>query len=250
MTDERDLYGLLGLPHDTDIAHLRYVYEQHVADAVRSRNTARALQLSRAFDALGGDARRAMYSGAGTRTPRFAAMEPRPRVQARQRSDRHAVPDQDNWRYGLLPRPRFVVALVGVPLAFIGTVALLSPHALDPDSQAAGSFTQSAAVAAPTAKTSSTRVSSATSYPVRVAQAPFVNVPLSTVPAMPGERVPAGYIYVRVPGDWPTGPEGVLDLACQGPTGMSLNFRARPGDVFMCPAGGHLVQSPASGEPP
>jgi hypothetical protein len=244
MFDERDLYGLLGLPHDTDIAHLRYVYEQHVADAVRSHNTARALQLSRAFDALSGDVRRAMYSGAGTRAPRFAAKEPRPRVQARRRFDRHAVPDQDGWWHGVLPRPRFVVALVGVPLAFIGAAALLSPQALHPDSQVAGSFTQAVAVAAPMAKTSPAPVSSATGSTVPVARAPFVDVPLSTVPAMPGERVPAGYIYVRVPSNWPTGPEGVLDLACQGPTSMSLNFRARPGDVFMCPAGGHLVQFP------
>jgi hypothetical protein len=60
---EGDLYRLLGVPTDTDVAHLRAAYEGAVAAAANRHAWARATQLSAAFDRLPHDVRLALFPG-------------------------------------------------------------------------------------------------------------------------------------------------------------------------------------------
>lgn len=212
--DDLALFRLLGLPRDTDVAHLRYAYEQHVADAVRSHNHVRALQLSRAFDALGTDAKRSVYSGAGTRAPRFATNETR--------RQRPAV------------RFRSVAALVAVPALFVAVGAFaLSRTNHPPTAQQPvfiGSTSTPAALSSVPARTLPPVVPA-----TRVAATP-------TVTPMPGEVVLPGDEFLRVPLDWPTRSDGGIYLACDAPAGVGLTLEARPGNVLQCPLGSHLVR--------
>ncbi len=61
LTPRPNMYVLLELPTNVSADRLRYVYEQHVADAARSQDHRRLLQLSRAFDGLPPSVREAMY---------------------------------------------------------------------------------------------------------------------------------------------------------------------------------------------
>ncbi len=60
-TDRPNMYVLLDLPIDVTADRLRYVYEQHVADAARVPDHRRLLRLSRAFDGLPHSVRAQMY---------------------------------------------------------------------------------------------------------------------------------------------------------------------------------------------
>src|SRR5438067_2405460 len=61
-----NMYVMLDLASDISADRLRYVYEQHVADAARSQDHRRLLRLSQAFDALPRSVRHAMYPKAST----------------------------------------------------------------------------------------------------------------------------------------------------------------------------------------
>ena len=60
-----DLFRLLSLAPDVHPDLLRYTYEQHIADAARTQNLARARTLSSAFDALDPAMRAKLYPGRG-----------------------------------------------------------------------------------------------------------------------------------------------------------------------------------------
>ena len=60
-----DLFQLLSLAPDVHPDLLRYTYEQHMADAARTQNLARARTLSSAFDALDPAMRAKLYPGRG-----------------------------------------------------------------------------------------------------------------------------------------------------------------------------------------
>jgi hypothetical protein len=61
-----NMYVLLELDAGVSADRLRYVYEQHVADAARSQDHRRLLHLSRAFDGLPASVRAAMYPKVST----------------------------------------------------------------------------------------------------------------------------------------------------------------------------------------
>ncbi len=125
-----DLFQLLSLAPDARPDLLRYTYEQHMADAARTQDLARARTLSRAFDALDPATRAKLYPGRGLGqrdAPRFPLT---PAPDSAQQSRRIIAPPVGHqtgmrWPFKILAGIITVLAVaaaVGTVLQQVGVI--------------------------------------------------------------------------------------------------------------------------------
>jgi hypothetical protein len=196
---------MLGLPPGTAVDRLRYAYEQHMADAVRSHDHARALSLSRAFDALGATDRSAIYSRVG-----------RPGQDSSPAHSR-STPSIPARKVEPVLRMRFLVAVVAAPAALILIGSLIVNHAQPTPIAPMRPGMPLAAVT--TAKV----------------QTPAAPPPQATMTVTQSVSTPV--FLIEVPLTAPTEANGMVRIGCEAPDGKSVSYSyAHRGQYVSCGA--------------
>jgi hypothetical protein len=113
----RPFHAVVGAGPQAGTDELRAAYEQAMRDAVKTGNHQRALELSRAFDALPADTRNRIYPHSTTSLPFATVGRQRPGTQAARRRRSTRLLHGRVWRrlFGYALLLGFVV-LVGVSL--------------------------------------------------------------------------------------------------------------------------------------
>jgi len=206
---------LLSLTPDAHPDLLRYTYEQHMADAARTQDLARARTLSSAFDALNPELRAKLYPGRGLGqrdAPRF------PQAPA-------PGPAQPNRRIILAPPVGHRTGMRWPFKILAGIIAVLAVAA------AVGTVLQQVGVIGQSQHASH-------SYPrVTIGAPPAIQeqVPLAPSPAQSWDPLQAAQGTTFIPSNAWVDPSGLAWLHCLYRDQPSELRKTLPGQWYTCP---------------